>query len=322
MAILGVQTVVFGVDDLTRCTQFFDDFGLTREDSHTDTDMVEYKLREGSHVVLQQSTDSALPLSFGTGPGVRRVIWGVDNQESLDAIEVDLRRDRAVEKDAHGRIYCVDDAGLSIGFGLFERQPLFSDEELVNSPGRSLRWNRHRKWFRRAAPQLIHHVVFACPDYEKAARFYRDRLKFRVTDVSRDRGIFLRADGRSDHHNLFWLKDTRARFVHISFGVENLDELVAGANHMQRTGWTSNLGLGRHRLSSTIYAYINNPAGGEAEYSADTDCLDDRWQPRIWNPPFANQHWVANLPEFLIKPPEEDMGLLAEIDPELASIPE
>ena len=91
---------------------------------------------------------------------------------------------------------------------------------------------------------------------------------------------------------------------------------------MQRTGWTSNLGLGRHRLSSTIYAYINNPAGGEAEYSADTDCLDDRWQPRIWNPPFANQHWVANLPEFLIKHPEEDVRLLVEVDPELARIPE
>ena len=65
MAILGVQTVVFGVDDLARCKQFFDDFGLEREASHTD--FVEYQLREGSRVVVRRSTDPALPSSFGAG---------------------------------------------------------------------------------------------------------------------------------------------------------------------------------------------------------------------------------------------------------------
>jgi hypothetical protein len=44
----------------------------------------------------------------------------------------------------------------------------------------------------------------------------------------------MRSDGRSDHHNIFWMKSEEPRFVHISFGVENLDELLAGANHMQR----------------------------------------------------------------------------------------
>jgi hypothetical protein len=131
---------------------------------------------------------------------------------------------------------------------------------------------------------------------------------------------FFRAQGRSDHHNIFWARTDKPQFLHISFGVENLDELLAGADDMQRKGWKSKLSLGRHRISSTLYFYIQSPAGGEAEYSADPDCLDDSWQPRIWEPLFGNQHWVAALPEFLATPPKEDVHLRADERPDLARI--
>jgi catechol 2,3-dioxygenase-like lactoylglutathione lyase family enzyme len=264
----------------------------------------------------------ALPQSFGSGNGIRQIIWGVDSQHSLEIIETELRSNRQVRKDSDGRIFCLDDAGLSIGFSVFDRKALPFEAELTNTPNKAMRWNKNRKWFSRATPQLIHHVVFACPEHKKAARFYRDRLKFRVTDVLRDRGIFLRADGRSDHHNIFWLKSDRPRFVHISFGVQNFDELVAGANHMQRSGWVSKLGVGRHRLSSTIFFYLDNPSGGEAEYSADTDCLDDSWRPRVWDPIFANYYWVAQLPDSLMQVRQDDVAFLSDIDPDLARIPE
>src|ERR1700738_4202624 len=35
-------------------------------------------------------------------------------------------------------------------------------------------------------------------------------------------------------------------------------------------------------------------------------------------PLFGNQHWIADLPEFLTKGPDEDVRLLAEQQPELA----
>ncbi|MDF2120255.1 VOC family protein [Roseiarcaceae bacterium H3SJ34-1] len=318
MAIVGVQSAIFGVDDLAACEKFFADFGLVV--ASRSADEIDYELTEGSHVVLRRSGDASLPKVFANGPGIRRVIWGVDTKEGLEAIETDLGRDRPVTRDADGTIYCEDDAGLPIGFRVFVRNRLVSDEEFTNVPGLTRRWNRHRKWFSRARPQLIHHVVFGFPQFDKAAAFYRNRLKFRVTDVARGRGIFLRADGRSDHHNIFWARTEKPTFMHISFGVENLDELLAGANNMQRQGWNSKLGLGRHRISSTIYFYIENPAGGEAEYSADTDCLDDNWQPRIWEPLFGNQHWVADLPAFLTVPPNEDVRLLADEMPELAKV--
>ena len=316
MAINGVETVLFGVDDLEVCRRFFTDFGLSVDfESKTE---IGFKLPEGSRVILRRVDDPSLPPPYIEGLGAREVIWGVNSQEALDELEADLKRDRSVVKDSDGTLHTRDDYGLAIGFRIFHRQPLPSVEELINSPGRPERWNEHRKWYNCAKPQLIHHVVFGCSDLEKSIAFYRNRLKFRITDIARDRGVFFRAEGRNDHHNIFWAKTGKPQFLHISFGVQNIDELLAGANHMQRQSWKSKLGLGRHRISSTLYFYIASPAGGEAEYSADTDCLDDSWQPRIWEPLFGNQHWVAALPPFLETPPTEDVRLLADEHPDLA----
>ena len=318
MPINGVQTAIFGVDDFGLCDKFFADFGL-KVASKSD-DVITYRLPEGSFVVLKKSDDPSLPPAYSPGSGIREVIWGVTSADDLNEIETELKKDRTVTKDADGTLHSVDDLGLALGFRIFERQPLLAKDDPVNSPGRSARWNRHRTWYEKATPQLIYHVVFGCSDLDKPVGFYRDRLKFRITDVARDRGVFFRAQGRSDHHNIFWARTGKPQFLHISFGVENLDELLAGANDMQRKGWHSKLGLGRHRISSTLYFYIESPAGGEAEYSADPDCLDDSWQPRIWEPLFGNQHWVAALPEFLATAPKEDVHLLAEERPDLARI--
>ena len=177
-------------------------------------------------MVVKKSDDASLPPAYSPGPGIREVIWGVDTQSALDAIEADLKKDRVVTKDADGTLHSTDDLGLALGFRIFERQPLAAKDDQVNSPGRSVRWNKHRSWYDKATPQLIYHVVFGCSDLDKTIGFYRDRLKFRITDVARDRGVFFRAEGRNDHHNIFWARTGKPQFLHISFGVENLDELA------------------------------------------------------------------------------------------------
>jgi len=124
-------------------------------------------------------------------------------------------------------------------------------------------------------------VVFQVPDYEKSWAFYRDRLGFRLSDIQKTFGIFGRAPGAVDHHNIYFLNanlpfpgmDGRCRFDHVNYGVEGLDEIMVGANHMTRCGWEpSHLGLGRHRVDSALFYYMPCPAGGEAEYGADADC--------------------------------------------------
>lgn len=297
MAILGIQSLVYGVDDLERCRRFFEDFGLPL--SRCDAKGCDFELQEGSRVLLRRRDDPALPGAYGAEPGVREVIWGTDSEATLQTVAENLVADRPVRRDPEGTLHTVDDCGIAIGFRVFRRSAPSADAALENGLGEVRRWNRHRKWYRRAVPKVIHHVVFGVPDVDAGVAFYTGRLGFRITDVSRGLGVFMRCDGRHDHHNLFFLRMPQLTFNHVSFGVENIDELMTGANHMQRCGWASDIGLGRHRISSTLFYYMPSPAGGRAEYSADTDHLTDEWKPRLWEPRFGNFHWVGSLPENL-----------------------
>ena len=296
MALLGIESLIYGVDDLDVSTRFYDDFGL--QAAERDASGVRYRLPEGSNFILRRSNDPSLPPQFLPGQGPREIIWGVDSQASLDAIVAELGRDREVRQDADGTAHTRDDAGINIGFRLFARQPLeVSEAPPENNLGKVVRWNRHRKWYDKAQPKLINHTVFGVPDVDEAVAFYVDRLAFRVTDIMRGFGMFMRCDGRHDHHNLFFFRGgPRTFFSHVSFGVETIDELMVGAMQMQRRGWTSDNGLGRHRISSLVFYYMDSPAGGQTEYSADSDYLDDAWKPRMWDQPFGQHHWLAVLP--------------------------
>jgi catechol 2,3-dioxygenase-like lactoylglutathione lyase family enzyme len=295
MSLLGVESLIYGVDDLAICTRFYADFGL--EALAKDAASTHFRLPEGSHVRLYARGDPRLPAPFLTEAGPAEIVWGVDSQRSLDTLVADLRRDRSVQLDDAGTAHCRDDAGMSIGLRLFERHaPASVDAPGENNLGQIGRWNRHRKWYERARPKQINHVVFGVPDVDRAVEFYTGRLGFRVTDIMRGFGMFMRCDGRHDHHNLFLMKMPKLFFSHVSFGVESIDELMVGANDMRRAGWTSEVGLGRHRISSLLFYYLSSPAGGQTEYSADSDYLTDEWRPRLWEAEFGHYHWLAAPP--------------------------
>jgi catechol 2,3-dioxygenase-like lactoylglutathione lyase family enzyme len=301
MTLLGVQSLVYGVDDLDTCTRFYEDFGL--EFAERNSAMTEFRLAEGSSVILRRHDDPALPPAFLTGSGPREIVWGVDSRASLESVASDLQRDRAVKVDTDGTVHCSDDSGMCIAFREFSRKALgvvaAQDE---NNLSRVVRWNRHRKWYERASPKQINHVVFGVPNIDAAVKFYTQRLGFRVTDIMRGFGMFMRCDGRNDHHNLFLFRAPKVLFSHVSFAVETIDELMAGANDMQSRGWKSDVGLGRHRISSLMFYYIASPAGGQSEYSADSDYLTDDWQPRLWDASFGQYQWLA------LPPPEMKMS--------------
>jgi hypothetical protein len=146
-------------------------------------------------------------------------------------------------------------------------------------------------------------------------------------DHSRGAGVFARADGAREHHSIFWVStalpmapDTPG-FMHIAFGLEDIDELMLGANLMEQKGWKNTSvnasgGVSRHRISSAIYYYVDNPNGGEAEYHADTDYLDDNWVPRVWDWKFGSLLWANKRPSFWEGKVEWDM----QFDPERKSL--
>jgi catechol 2,3-dioxygenase-like lactoylglutathione lyase family enzyme len=292
MAILGIESVRFRVEDMALSTRFFDDLGLVRAPGQT-PDQVRYALAEGSSVLLQKATAANASGTLGNLYGPQELIWGVEDARALDGIADDLAKDRPVERSGDGALRTRDDAGIPIGFRVYSRKKPQDAEQGENGLTSIKRRNRLRKWYDHARPQVLHHTVWGVPNVDEAVAFYTKRLGFRVTDMIRNVGVFMRCEGRPDHHNLFLHRGQKPFFNHVALGVENIDELMTGVNEMQRKGWTSKEGLGRHRMTSIIFCYFECPGGGSVEYMCDSDYLTDEWEPNLWDPGFANHHWLA-----------------------------
>ena len=159
---------------------------------------------------------------------------------TFDRIVADLKRDREVRIDPEGIAHFDADDGMPFGLRVWNKRPIVSVTDPVNTPGTIRRLNQHRQWRARARPKTINHVVFFVENYRASWRFLRDRLGFRYSDHSRGVGVFGRADGTYEHHSIFLLDcklpvaPGKAGFMHAAFGVDDIDELMIGANYMEK----------------------------------------------------------------------------------------
>jgi catechol 2,3-dioxygenase-like lactoylglutathione lyase family enzyme len=323
MAIIGIERLVYGVDDVAESARFFRDFGLL--DCNDGGEDVELGLMNGSRLVILPLGHGALPRNGRiVGQGVQEVIWGVDSSASLEDLRKRLEKQVEVAWDGEVARF-VTPFGVPMGLRVWTPRTVVCAPEPSNAPGRVERLNRPRRWRLSATPRLITHVVFAVPDYDSVYQFMVDVLNFRLTDRQNGFGNYLRADGTNNHHNILLLNanapfpgvDGNLRFHHANFAMEDLDEIMISVNKMIRKGWKPSVqGLGRHRVDSALFYYFECPAGGEAEFGADGDCVDDNWVPREWiNPLFAYAHFVHNLPPFLMNEPEWKFQYITGIEP-------
>lgn len=306
-SILGVESVIFGVTDLAEYTRYWTDFGLPLESAGPDESV--FRLQTGSRVIVVRHGDARLPSPDPfDGDGVKETVWGVDTSENLERIAASLATEVAVTRDADGTAHCVCPDGQPIALRVWDKRPVVSETSPVNTPAKWPRFNQHRIWRKRAIPKTINHVVFFSTDYVSSFEFYERHLGFRYVDHSRGVGIFGRAPGTYEHHSIFWVNcdlpiaPDQFRFMHIAFGVDDIDEVMLGANIMEFRGWKNTTmntsgGISRHRISSAIYFYCELPGdAGEAEFHADTDYVDDNWVPRAWDFKFGSLLWSANTP--------------------------
>lgn len=306
MAIVGIESVVYAVEDLALCSRFWDDYGLTTL-ARTERESV-FEVASGSRIIVRRRDDPSLPPAYFAGSGVRETVFGVDTSGSLEALVARVCVDRKVVRDADGTAHFTAPDGTPLALRLWAKRSVLSQPDPVNAPGHIVRLNQHRKWRTRARPKTINHIVFFADDYVGSWEFFRDRLGFRLSDHSKANGIFARADGTHEHHTVFWLttqhRGTRGKrgYAHIAFGLEDIDELMLGANYMEDRGWSPQRPfasrLNRHRISSALYYYFPCPSGGEAEYHVDSDYLDDNWVPRVWEMHFGATLWSSEPPGF------------------------
>lgn len=306
MPITGIAEITYGVEDLDKCIHFFEDFGLSKRESSDDHAV--FEVVSGQRVNLFQLGDSRVPESELVGPGVHECVWAVANQADLDGLVNDLSRDHKVVTDETGAVHFVTAFGQAIGLRVFQPRPVVCAPSPTNAPGIVNRLNVPRKWPSRAIPKTINHIVWGFLDVNETFAFYRDRLGFKLTDVQKGVGLYIRGGRSTNHHNVMVADancpafgfNGKFEFDHANFGVEDIDEIMVGKNYLQRRGYQDNgWGFGRHRVSSELFLYMPSPAGGEVEYGADCDQVDDQWRPRLWGATFAAFTFVHDLPDWL-----------------------
>lgn len=285
MDILGVDMALLGVDDLDAAQRFCRDFGLREAEASAGGST--FTTQDGTGIILRRASDTSLPLTRLSGSTCRETVWGVRSPETIEQIGAELSRDRQVQRDSAGVLHTTDDDDFSIAFQVTCRHSFTAEPARINVAGcPPQRGVNQRIDFRAPVlPRSIGHIVFFTPDPARSAKFYIDRLGFRLSDTfENNKGAFARAKGSADHHNLFFIGTDKVppSMHHIEFHVTDFNEVMIGGKRLTERGWQTANGPGRHVLGSNYYWYFKTPCGGAFELGADIDVIDDNWVPGDW----------------------------------------
>jgi catechol 2,3-dioxygenase-like lactoylglutathione lyase family enzyme len=130
--------------------------------------------------------------------------------------------------------------------------------------------------------QRLGHVVLAATNFRRSEAWYKERFGLITSDEIQPEpgvavGAFMRCDRGDDpcdHHTLFLFEAPFGPcFMHAAFEVRDLDDLMAGHDHLKRAGCSPHWGVGRHILGSQVFDYWLDPWGHEMEHWTDGDKL-------------------------------------------------
>lgn len=281
MAFSGIDAVVFGVENIPEARRFLQDWGV-REISASAT-LLEFETQDGTQVLVKQHDDPSLPPAIEAGNTVREVVWGAASAAELASCLELLEKTGGIEKDAKGQAYVKDPNGLRLRFRLSQRHAVNVRATPVNAPGSHLRVNQRSPVYQQAEPVQVGHVVLFAADFPAMRQFYIDRMGFHLSDEYPGHGAFLRCQVRGEHHNLFILnRPGRPGINHVAFTVRDVHEVIGGGLAMSRKGWKTEIGPGRHPISSAYFWYFENPLAAPLEYYADDDYCTEDWKPQAF----------------------------------------
>ena len=283
MSVLGIDEITFGAQDLGRCRQFFLDWGLMLVDESSMR--LVYETLNGCRVIVAHSDTPGLPAGLEADPTLREVVWGVANSADMAQYRKAMQQWLGYVQEGD-RVGCTDPSGLAIRVQISRKKTLALDCAQVNTWSERSRVDQASPSYERARPIEVGHVVLFVKSLDEVTQFYQDVFGFVISDRYPGRGHFLRCAPRGGHHDLFLLQLPEARngLNHVAFTVRDHHEVFGGGLHMSRCGWDTELGPGRHPISSAIFWYFASPAGALVEYYADEDELTENWQAREFTP--------------------------------------
>lgn len=298
MSVSGIDQITYSAPSLEASRRFFSDWGLTL--IRDDVDALTFECLNGCKVIVADECKAGLPAAIEEGPTVREVIWGVQSEADLDRYAAALRTEPDFSDchlDGARHIGCTDPNGLAIRLRVTQKRAVSVACAAMNTWNERPRVDQSAPLYERAVPIEVGHVVFFVAEVNAVERFYTQKLGFVSSDRYPGRGAFLRCAPDGGHHDLFLLQlpSGKRGLNHVAFTVRDIHEVFGGGLHFSRCGWETQLGPGRHPVSSAYFWYFKNPAGGLIEYYADEDHLTAAWQPREFEPgPTVFAEWAVD----------------------------
>ncbi len=285
MALHRLSSVTIGVPNVAETINYYVDFGLAPlADNWLSTTDGGRQLR-----VLRAPTRRLIELRVGA-----------DDVDDIERVAANLDRlGVAATHDQHSVTAVERATGVRATVEIAARlnQP-FTRATRYNGPGRLERHGCRAPGVlrtERVLPRKLGHAVIGTTDLAVTQSFFTEGLGFKVSDLIKDAGAFLRCS--ADHHNVLVLKAPVSFLHHTSWQVDDIDDVGRGATamlqeHPERHVW----GLGRHHAGSNFFWYLKDPAGNFSEYYSDMDCIvdDQLWTPETlegarglfnWGPP-------------------------------------
>lgn len=283
MPVAGIDEITYGAVDLPNCRQFFLDWGMSLVEESSQE--LTFESLNGCRVKVAHSDKPGLPKGMEPDPTIREVVWGVESQADLAMYRLRMKSQPDFV-DTGTRIGCTDPNGLALRIQVSVKRKLNLPCATTNTWAERTRVNQPAPAYDRATPVEVGHVVFFVLNLDRTTAFYQDVLGFQISDRYPGRGHFMRCAPDGGHHDIFLLQlpTPKAGLNHVAFTVRDLHEVIGGGMHMSRQGWATDLGPGRHPISSAMFWYFNNPAGALAEYYTDEDELTADWKPRDFTP--------------------------------------
>ena len=306
----GIDSITYSTDGTSKnwddTRRFFADWGL--KNRVDDAEKQVWETLNGAQVIVRQPDDPRLPPAMESGPTLREVVWGVQDDATLAWLSKKLvklaSKSIGTSVDSYENnsksdpesISTIDPHGLRTVFQKSAKRTLNITGASTNPYGNTQRVDQPSPVYERATPVDIGHVVLFTNVIAQAESFYQ-QLGFVTSDRYPGRGVFMRCAPEGGHHDLFLLQiPNKAKGLnHVAFTVRDIHEVFGGGLHMSRCGWKTQLGPGRHPISSAYFWYFENPCGGLIEYNADEDKLTEKWQARDFEPgPTVFAEWAID----------------------------
>jgi catechol 2,3-dioxygenase-like lactoylglutathione lyase family enzyme len=285
MPAIKVRDIAYGrlrAPDLDLMEEFLTDFGMVRA-------------ARTSKALYMRGTDPVHHIHV-TELGEPRFVglaWHAGGEEDLDRL-AKLPGASAVESiDEPGggkRVRLKEPNGyeIEVVYGIEPVAPIQVPRQFMNMGSDSLKRAGELMRLQRGPAHVkrIGHGVMGTPRLRETVDWFRDTLGLICSDDvyagSKDHiiGSFNRCDRGEDyvdHHVFFCLQHEKAGLNHLSFEVQDVDDVFLGHEHLRQKGKYEHMwGFGRHLLGSQIYDYWADPWGRTHEHWTDTDRLNAR----------------------------------------------